>query len=284
MDEALRFIGQKNECNMLDAIHSGQGESTVSDAQGVRVESLYPPSGTRHPDPIIFVHGGLHGSWCFKNFMTFFAGKGWEGHALNWFNHNGSASRPEAEFLLRGIPEVVEEIGCVAATLTRPPILVGHSMGGMAAQKYAEANPTRALVLLAPVVSAEADVAPIQLEFERTVPFHVPPQVASHLFFDGLDEEEASRCYALLTPTSPTCVQQALSFSVSVDYAKIKCPVLAFGAEHDPLVPGEYVRALAKLAGAEFHMMSDRGHNLLMEPRWRETATIISDWLVETLK
>ncbi len=256
------------------------GRKKTWETHGVRVESV-APVGASKLDPIIFVHGGCHGSWCFDNFQSVFAAGGWQGHALNWFNHNGSASLPADKFLARGIPEVAEEIGHVAATLSKPPILIAHSMGGMAAQKYAERHPTRALVLLAPVVSSEANVAPINVPLVMDQPFHLPPEIASSLFFDGLEAEEAMRCYRLLCPESPTCVQQATRFTISVDYAKIGCPILAFGAENDPLVPGAYVRSLAELAKADFRMLPGRGHNLLMEPHWRDTASEIAHWLDE---
>ena len=53
------------------------------------------------------------------------------------------------------------------------------------------------------------------------------------------------------------------------------------GAEQDLLVPPGYVRALADLSGADFHLVAGRGHNLLLERKWRETAGLIGEWLTE---
>jgi hypothetical protein len=47
----------------------------------------------------------------------------------------------------------------------------------------------------------------------------------------------------------------------------------------DALVPADYVRVLANLSGAKFHFLKGRGHNILLEPGWRGTANVISDWL-----
>jgi pimeloyl-ACP methyl ester carboxylesterase len=129
--------------------------------EGVRVESIFPQGGEKRADPIILVHGGCHGSWAFQNYLPFFAESGWESHALNWFNHNGSLSLPPERFAERGIADIKEEIALVASTLSAPPIVIAHSMGGMVAQKFAEENDLRALVLLAPVVSIEAEADPI---------------------------------------------------------------------------------------------------------------------------
>ena len=250
--------------------------------RGVRVESAFPHTVAKKGDPIIFVHGGCHGSWVFQNYLSYFAESGWEGHALNWFNHNGSQSLSPERLIARGIKDIQEEIALVASTLSAPPILVAHSMGGMAAQKFAEENDLRALVLLAPIVSIEAGVDSIDLSIEEGHVWPVPPfDVARRLYFDGLDIDRSEHFYSLLCPESPRCVYEATRFTVSVDYKKIRCPILALGAEHDLLVPPGYVRKLAELSGADFRLVPGRGHNLLLEANWRETAGSIRDWLTE---
>ena len=249
---------------------------------GVRVESAFPHPAGKEVDPIIFIHGGCHGSWAFHNYLSFFAESGWESHALNWFNHNGSQSLSPERFKVRGIEDIKEEIALVVSTLRVPPILVAHSMGGMAAQKFAEENDLRALVLLAPVVSIEAGVDSIDLAIDEDQVWPVPPfDVARRLFFDGLDNGQAEHFYSLLCPESPRCVYEATRFTVSVNYRNINCPILALGAEHDLLVPSGYVRVLAELSGADFRLVPGRGHNLLLEPNWRATAGTIRDWLTE---
>lgn len=249
---------------------------------GVRVESAFPQTVGKKVDPIIFIHGGCHGSWVFQNYLSFFAESGWESHALNWFNHNGSQSLSPERFIMRGIEDIKEEIALVVSTLSVPPILVAHSMGGMAAQKFAEENDLQALVLITPVVSIEAEVGSIDLPIEEGQVWPVPPfDVARRLFFDGLDNDQSEYFYSLLCSESPRCVYEATRFTVSVNYKNIRCPILALGAEHDLLVPPGYVRALAELSRADFRLVLGCGHNVLLEPNWRATAGTIRDWLTD---
>jgi pimeloyl-ACP methyl ester carboxylesterase len=148
------------------------------------------------------------------------------------------------------------------------------------AQKFAEENPVSALVLLAPVVPAETGVKPLNIPVDLSVLLPVPPfEAAKSMFLDGLDDEQARGYYSLLCPESPRFVFEAVNFCVSLDYKKFSCPILTFGAENDPLVPPDYVKAFADLTGADFHFLRGRGHNLLLEPEWRETAILIRDWL-----
>ena len=132
----------------------------------MHVESAFPQGAERKVHPIIFVHGGCHGSWAFENYLSFFSSSGWESHALNWFNHNQSQSLPLERFVARGIADVKEEIALVASSLNAPPVVIAQGMGGIAAQKYAEENNVRALVLIAPVMPVEAGVDPIDLAIE----------------------------------------------------------------------------------------------------------------------
>ena len=122
---------------------------------GVRVERFMPLTPVQGPRPIVFVHGGCHGSWSWVHFLPYFAQAGWDCHALNWFGHNGSAPHPEVGLLQRGIADVTEEIAHVAGQFEDSPVIVAHSMGALAAQKYAECHPVSALVLLTPVVPTE---------------------------------------------------------------------------------------------------------------------------------
>jgi hypothetical protein len=38
----------------------------------VRVESAFQQVAGKKADPIIFIHGGYHGSWVFQNYLSFF--------------------------------------------------------------------------------------------------------------------------------------------------------------------------------------------------------------------
>jgi pimeloyl-ACP methyl ester carboxylesterase len=52
---------------------------------------------------------------------------------------------PSERFIVPGITDIKEEIALVASTLSAPPIVIAHSMGGMAAQKFAEENDLRVI-------------------------------------------------------------------------------------------------------------------------------------------
>ena len=60
--------------------------------RGLYIESWLPERRSRRK-PILFVHGELGGSWVWERYLQHFAGRGWEGHALNLRNHFWSRDR-----------------------------------------------------------------------------------------------------------------------------------------------------------------------------------------------
>ena len=68
--------------------------------RGVYIESWLPERRSRRK-PLLFVHGELAGSWVWERYLGYFAGRGWEGHALNLRNHYWSQTADPAEPLLR---------------------------------------------------------------------------------------------------------------------------------------------------------------------------------------
>lgn len=231
--------------------------------------------------PIIFVHGGNHGSWCWHRMLPALADAGWHAYALNWYGHYKSRPLPVAEFVRRGIADVTDEIARVAGRVGTRPILIGHSMGGLAAQKYAESHPVAALVLMTPVSPAGAGVTPVEIPIPvpDDRPFPPPPfEMARGMFFHGVPEAEARAYHDLLCPESPRAVREATQFTVPVDRTRIACPILVIAGAADVLTPPEALRRLADHYGAEFALLPGKGHSLPYEPGWRDTVDLIVDW------
>jgi len=49
----------------------------------LEIISKYPSNGTQ-PTPLLFIHGALHGAWCWDvHFFEYFAQHGFASHAVN---------------------------------------------------------------------------------------------------------------------------------------------------------------------------------------------------------
>ena len=249
----------------------------------VFVETATPPDGTaRRAHPVVYIHGGGQGSWAYHNFLQFFAARGWTGHAVNWFGHHGSGVPEGMDPLDRGIADLTEELEQVIATLDARPVVVGHSMGGLAVLKYAESHPVAAVVMLASVVPAETDVPDVPFDFVPGQPYPVPSfEIAHAAFFDGMTQEQARYYYERLSPISSRQLLDGSAHRVSVDPAGVSAPVLAVGGELDPLCPADLMEKMSGVYGFDFIRQPGRGHNLPMEAHWSETASLVAAWLDE---
>ncbi len=87
-----------------------------------------------HPVPLLFVHGGYHGAWCWdEHFLGFFSDKGFRAAAVSWRGHGRSSlSKP-----LRScsIADYVDDVRSAADNLGGQPVVIGHSLGGFVVQK-----------------------------------------------------------------------------------------------------------------------------------------------------
>lgn len=234
--------------------------------------------------PIIMVHGGDHGSWGWEQWATFFQDAGYEVHVLDWYNHGDSQKLPEGEFAHRTISDVAhKEIKAVAESLRRLPILIGHSMGGLASAVYASEAPVERLILVAPVMPANAHPDPIPLPVDATRPFPVfPYEQAKQLFFTKSSDDDAKRYYKLLVPESSEAVLEATQWTVDIDNIdSIKAPVLVLATEFDQLIPLEPLKRYADQLHAKFVLIPGIGHSdiLLKEPEWRTAAEETLEWL-----
>src|SRR5262249_37877386 len=101
----------------------------------------------RHATPLLFIHGMLHGAWCWDvHFLDYFTRHGFDAHAVNLRGHGASEGRDTLRWTR--IADFVEDVGAAVSGLSSPPVLIGHSMGGFVVQKYLEQHDMPGAVLL----------------------------------------------------------------------------------------------------------------------------------------
>ncbi len=108
------------------------------------------PKERRHAAPLLFIHGAWHGAWCWEKFLPYFAGHGYEVHALSLRGHGNSEGHDGIRWH-SAVRRYVEDVAEVIAGLSQPPCVIGHSMGGYVTQKYLETHSAPAGVLLASI-------------------------------------------------------------------------------------------------------------------------------------
>lgn len=108
-------------------------------------EAAAPPSASGAAPapsrpPLLLLHGAWHGAWCWaEHFLPFFAAAGYDSYALSLRGHGGSELEEQhpAARQTGTLQSHLDDIASFVATLSRPPVLLGHSLGGLFAVAYA---------------------------------------------------------------------------------------------------------------------------------------------------
>jgi pimeloyl-ACP methyl ester carboxylesterase len=258
------------------------------------VDTAQPrPTGRAHP-PILFIHGFLASSWVYESYLRFFAERGFAGFAVNLRGRGGS-SLPNGESLGRvSLADYVEDAREVARWLAerfQRPIVIGHSMGGLLAQKLGEEGLARGLVLLSPAPPRGISVMswPLMRRQLRYLPalLRSKPVVsrfadARELVLNRVPDNEQQSLFSRFVPDSGRAGRQLSFGPLAVDERRIRehdCPVLVVTSDDDRFVPSRIAERIAEKYHAPVFMSRGHGHLMLREPGWEETANFIADWL-----
>jgi pimeloyl-ACP methyl ester carboxylesterase len=189
------------------------------------------------------------------------------------------------------------DIARVCAEQAEPPILLGHSMGGLVAQLAARRAAIRALVLLAPsppwgVVGSSLEEAATAFGVQMIGPFSSgalsPDRGLMRAYsLDRLPRAEQEAAVARLRPESALAVRETLNWwldpfmTTSVGPGVITVPSLVLSGEGDVVHSPATARATAERIGATFRTLPGMSHWLVGEPGWEEVAQIALRWLAD---
>lgn len=251
------------------------------------------PAGPAHPTPLLFVHGAFIGAWCWdEHFLPFFAERGFTAHALSLSGHGGSDGRAELDSLK--IADYVRDVLQVVNTLDRPPVLIGHSMGGFVVQKVLEHADCPAAALLCAVPPRGLAPAAMGLLMQqpgllwtlnRVLAGHAPDaaSVRDGLFHQPVDEARLDAFLARCQPESLRAIWDMTAFDLPHPQLEHRPPMLVLGTAQDRLIPPSEAHSTAAAWGVEAEIFEGFGHALMLEANWPLVAERLADWLLQTL-
>jgi non-heme chloroperoxidase len=256
--------------------------------QTLRVGSLtvlhHPPRRVTR-GPVLFVHGYFADSSVFTNWLPFFAERGFPAYAVNLRGRGGSL--PDANLGRVSIDDFVEDAAAVVGLL-RNPAVIGHSMGGLIAQKLAEQNIVSAAALVTPAPPRGITVLSPRLLMKQLK--YLPAILTSRVVTPNREDMRdfvlncvpAAQQDAMLDAMVPDSGRAGRDMSITgvpVDSARIQCPMLVVAADEDRLIPKPIVEKIAARYGAPLQTMLGHGHLVIDEPGWELAADLIARWL-----
>src|SRR6266540_5125705 len=234
--------------------------------RGLYIESWLPERRSRRR-PLLFVHGECAGSWAWERFLGYFAGRGWEGHALNLQNHFWSQTVDPADL---SFDTYTEDVVAAIERFGPSVVVVGHGLGGLLALKAAERHPISGLVVLSSELPKELR-APARLHELREVPaaygkaalgWDILPEKIQRQNKD-LSLADVLRIQHLLgqKPRESGIARRQVLTGVSVDWRAVEqFPRLVIGAGLDRQVSEDDSHRLATWLEAEYEPFGAHSH------------------------
>jgi pimeloyl-ACP methyl ester carboxylesterase len=252
---------------------------------------------------VLFIHGLWIHSSSWQPWMEFFKQQGYETINPGWPGDSTTVAacreNPQA-IANRGVPEVADSYSKIISTLPEPPIIIGHSFGGLLTQ-----------ILLGRGIAAAGvaiDPAPMkgvwQLPFSAlksswpvlSNPFNAKKAVSltfsqfKYAFANAIGEDEARDLYDRFTIPAPARpLFQAATASLGGSGTKVETnntsrgPLLITGGDKDHIAPPILGKASAgkynKSVVTEFKLFENRGHSLASDHGWKEIAEYSLAWL-----
>ena len=244
---------------------------------------------------VVMVHGAFCGGWAFARFRAPFEASGLEVLAPDLRGHG--ADEPTDAVSGVSMADYAADIARLCAAAPEPPVLLGHSMGGLVAQLAARRTSLKALVLLAPsppwgVGATSLEEAATAFGVQMLGPFAsgaLPPErgLMRAYSLDRMPPAEREAAVARLRPESAQAVRETLNWwldpfmTTSVGPGTLGIPVLVISGEGDVVHSPGTARAVADRLGATFKAMPGMSHWLVGEPGWEGVAQTALRWLEE---
>lgn len=253
----------------------------------------------RSPLPVVMVHGAFCGGWVFDGWQALFAARGFAVHAPSLRHHEPGADL--AALGRTGLCDYASDLGALVERIGAPPVLIGHSLGGLLAQMLAARARVRALVLLAPsppwgvIASTGFEFLSAQaLYFEGAFwrkPIAPMRRIAAEHALEFVPEHACAAILDRLVPESGQAMFEVLHWMFDlhrasrVDARKVACPILCLAGASDRINPPETVRRIARRydGRARYEELPGHGHWLPGEPGWEKIANGALEWLLRVL-
>ena len=274
---------------------------TITSREAEQVERANASGRT----PVVFIHGLwlLPSSW--DRWGEVFEAAGYAAVTPSWPDDPETIEEARAHpevFAGKRLAQIADHVAEVIGALTKKPVVMGHSTGGLLAQMIADRGLSAATVAIDPgpfrgvlplPVSALRSAAPV-----LTNPLNRSRAVTLTLdqfkfgWANALSDEEAKELYESYHVAAPgVALMQMANANINPrTEAKLdpanpdRGPLLILDGEKDHTVPwaianAAYKRQKRNPGVTEIKQMPDRGHSLTIDHGWQEVAQTALDFV-----
>src|SRR5919204_2049914 len=254
--------------------------------------------------PLILIHGAWLSARSWENYSDYFAKRGFAASAPEWPRKQGDVEelRETAEASAGlGVQEIVDHYEQLIRALDQPPVLIGHSYGGLFVELLLDRGLGRAGVAMSPAPPKGILVLPLST-LKSAAPALAHPSrwhgvvtltldEFTYSFVNTFSPEDAAAAYERYAVPETGQIFYEAGFAnfhlhppTEVHFKREqRAPLLIVGAEKDHTVPAsvskvqfkKYERSPAK---TDYLELPGRQHLHMAAPDWHEVAAAIDSW------
>jgi pimeloyl-ACP methyl ester carboxylesterase len=260
-------------------------------------------------EKMILIHGAFLSARSWENYVRYFTDAGFDVSAVEWPRKSGDVEelREHGDDLAGlGVAEIVDHYDAIIRALDAPPVLVGHSFGGLFVQLLLDRGLGRAGVALDPASpKGVLRIAPSSLKVASPAIAHpgkrhgvvtLTAEQFNYAFTNTFEPAAAAAAFErYAVPETGQIFFEAglanfkLHSPVAVDYDRAdRAPLLFVAGGEDHTIPATTVRANVKKyhgspARTDLIEFAGRAHFHMVQTGWEEIADAIRGWLADVL-
>jgi pimeloyl-ACP methyl ester carboxylesterase len=255
--------------------------------------------------PLMLIHGAWLSARSWENYSDYFVKRGFAVSAPEWPRKHGDVEelREDAEQSAGlGVGEIVDHYEALVRASDEPPVLVGHSYGGLFVELLLDRGVGRAGVAMSPAPPKGILVLPFStLKAAAPALAHpskwhgvvtLTPEEFTYAFVNTFSDEDAAAAYARYAVPETGQIFYEGGFAnfhlhppTEVHFKREdRAPLLIVGASEDHTVPASLARAQYKRyegssAKTDYLEFEGRPHLHMVAPDWQEVAAGVDSWL-----
>ena len=260
--------------------------------------------------PLLLIHGAWLSARSWENYSDYFARRGYDVSAPEWPRKQGDVEeiRETAEQSAGlGVNEIVDHYEGLIRRLDRPPLLIGHSYGGLFVELLLDRGLGRAGVAMSPAPPKGILKLPFSTlkagspALAHPSKWHGVVELTleefTYGFVNTFDPEKAAEAYERYAVPETGQIFYEAGFAnfhlhppTQVHFKnEERAPLLLVGADEDHTVPASLTKAQFKKyerspAKTDYLEFEGRPHLHMVAEDWEEVAKAIDGWLESALE
>lgn len=235
---------------------------------------------------ILFIHGAFTRAARWEPWVSFFAAAGYRCVAPSLPAHDP----PDLGALAKlTFADYLAAAAAAHATFARPPIVIGHSMGGLIAQHLAARAECAALVLVSSTPPWPTRATRHALPY--VIPYFLPvlggrairadPAAALKLVLHDLSPAEQQELLTIFAYESGKAYRTVVFGRAPIARGTVRCPVLCLSGGADRMLAPSVGGRLAAFYEADHMVFPGHGHSLVAGSLTGTVAAPVRDWLAQ---